>query len=129
MPLGLPLYWALLKKVIHSWLADYAPSMGAALAFYTLSSLAPLLLIAISVVGLIFGQDAARGEIESQLRALIGESGALPNERLDCPDPRLATVFWNDSCHWLFADGVAGWCLQAPPTALPVSFWWPPCLC
>ena len=68
--------WALLKKVVISWLDDYAPSMGAALAYYTLFSLAPLLLIVISVAGLVFGQDAARGEIELQLRGLMGEQGA-----------------------------------------------------
>jgi membrane protein len=69
-------HWALLKKVASSWLDDYAPSMGAALAYYTLFSLAPLLLIVISVAGLVFGQEAARGEIESQLRDLMGEQGA-----------------------------------------------------
>jgi membrane protein len=50
--------------------------MGAALAYYTLFSLAPLLLIVISVAGLVFGQEAARGEITSQLRDLMGEQGA-----------------------------------------------------
>jgi membrane protein len=69
-------WWRLLKQVGNSWLDDYAPSMGAALAFYTVFSLAPLLLIVISVAGLIFGEDAARGEIESQLRSLMGEGGA-----------------------------------------------------
>ena len=50
--------------------------MGAALAYYTLFSLAPLLLIVISVAGMVFGEDAARGAIALQLRALMGESGA-----------------------------------------------------
>jgi membrane protein len=50
--------------------------MGAALAYYTLFSLAPLLLIVISVAGLIFGEDAARGEITLQLRSLMGDAGA-----------------------------------------------------
>lgn len=76
MPLDLPLCWALLKQVTNAWLDDYVPSMGAALAYYTLFSLAPLLLIVISVAGLVFGQDAARGEIEWQLRALMGDAGA-----------------------------------------------------
>lgn len=76
MPLDLPLYWALLKQVFNAWLDDDVPSMGAALAYYTLFSLAPLLLIVISVAGLVFGQEAARGEIESQLRTLMGEPGA-----------------------------------------------------
>lgn len=76
MPFNLPLYWALLKKVFANWVDDDVPSMGAALAYYTLFSLAPLLLIVIAVAGLVFGQEAARGEIESQLRALMGEAGA-----------------------------------------------------
>ena len=50
--------------------------MGAALAYYTLFSLAPLLLIVISVAGFCFGEEAARGEIEVQLRAMMGDSGA-----------------------------------------------------
>jgi membrane protein len=68
--------WSLLKQTAQSWLDDYAPSMGAALAYYTLFSLAPLLLIVISVAGLIFGEDAARGEITVQLRSLMGDAGA-----------------------------------------------------
>lgn len=50
--------------------------MGAALAYYTLFSLAPLMLIVISVGGLVFGEEAARGEIEMQLRSLMGDGGA-----------------------------------------------------
>lgn len=76
MPPNLAHCWALLKGVTQAWLDDYVPSMGAALAYYTLFSLAPLLLIVISVAGLVFGQEAARGEIAIQLRALMGESGA-----------------------------------------------------
>jgi membrane protein len=68
--------WNLTKQTLQAWLNDYAPSMGAALAYYTLFSLAPLLLIVISVAGMIFGDDAARGEIALQLRELMGESGA-----------------------------------------------------
>lgn len=69
-------FWSLLKQTAVSWLDDYAPSMGAALAYYTLFSLAPLLLIVISVAGLIFGEDAARGEITLQLQSLMGDAGA-----------------------------------------------------
>ncbi|MDO8319016.1 YihY/virulence factor BrkB family protein [Rhodoferax sp.] len=76
MLIDLPLYWVLLKQVFNAWLDDDVPSMGAALAYYTLFSLAPLLLIVISVAGLVFGQEAARGEIALQLRALMGEPGA-----------------------------------------------------
>lgn len=70
------LYLRLLKQVGNSWIDDFVPSMGAALAFYTLFSMAPLLLIVVSVAGLAFGQDAARGEIQNQLQALMGARGA-----------------------------------------------------
>src|SRR5512140_1961528 len=69
--------WDLIKKSVVAWLDDYAPSMGAALAYYTLFSLAPLLIIAIAVAGLVFGQDAARGEIVAQIQGLIGRDGAI----------------------------------------------------
>ncbi len=68
--------WQLLKEAAQSWSDDYAPSMGAALAYYTMFSVAPLLLIVISVAGLVFGEEAATGEIFGQLRGLMGEDGA-----------------------------------------------------
>jgi membrane protein len=66
----------LLRAAGSAWLDDRAPTMGAALAYYTLFSMAPLLLIAISVAGAVFGIDAARGEILAQLRSLLGADGA-----------------------------------------------------
>jgi membrane protein len=68
--------WILIKAAASSWVDDYAQSMGAALAYYTMFSIAPLLLIVISVAGLVFGVEAARGEIVGQLRALTGQQGA-----------------------------------------------------
>jgi len=72
--------WRLLRDSALAWVDDYAPSMGAALAFYTLFSLAPLLLIVISVAGLVFGEDAARGAILGQLSGLVGEQSAATIE-------------------------------------------------
>ena len=69
--------WGMFRQMFEAWSDDYVPSMGAALAYYTLFSLAPLLLIVIAIAGLVFGQDAARGEIEAQLRSLMGEGSAL----------------------------------------------------
>jgi membrane protein len=65
-----------LKKAGNAWMDDHAQSMGAALSYYTIFSLAPMLLIAISVAGLVFGRDAAQGAVVEQLRALIGASAA-----------------------------------------------------
>lgn len=76
-PRGLAVaWWRLARQVATSWVDDYVPSMGAALAYYTVFSLAPLLLIVISMAGLVFGEDAARGEIQAQLQGLMGDSGA-----------------------------------------------------
>jgi membrane protein len=69
--------WVLIRKSIWAWLDDYAPSMGAALAYYTLFSIAPLFIIAIALAGLVFGQEAARGEIVAQIQGLIGREGAI----------------------------------------------------
>ncbi|MDO8447419.1 MAG: YihY/virulence factor BrkB family protein [Rhodoferax sp.] len=69
--------WDLTAKSVEMWVDDYAPSMGAALAYYTLFSMAPLLIIVIAVAGLVFGQDAARGEIVAQIQDLIGQEGAI----------------------------------------------------
>ena len=72
----------LLKVTFNSWLDDYAPSMGAALAYYTMFSIAPLLLIVIAVAGLIFGADAVRGEIVGQLAGMMGQQSASAIEGL-----------------------------------------------
>ncbi len=73
---------ALLKVTFGSWLDDYAPSMGAALAYYTMFSIAPLLLIVIALAGLVFGADAVRGEIVGQLAGMMGKEGAQAVEGL-----------------------------------------------
>lgn len=72
----------LVSRTIHAWIDDGAASMGAALAYYTLFSLAPLVLIVISVAGFVFGVDAARGEIFDQLRGLMGAPGAAVIQEL-----------------------------------------------
>ncbi|MGZ5157203.1 MAG: YihY/virulence factor BrkB family protein [Caldimonas sp.] len=73
-------WWALVKSAGAAWIDDYAPSMGAALSYYTVFSLAPLLLIVISIAGLVFGEAAARGEIFGQLHELMGKDAALAVE-------------------------------------------------
>src|SRR3954464_5210480 len=68
--------WELMKQSASAWSDDYASSMGAALAYYTLFSLAPLLLLVIGVAGLVFGSDAARGQVVGQLGGMMGQEGA-----------------------------------------------------
>lgn len=68
--------WLLTKAAASSWVDDYAQSMGAALAYYTMLSIAPFLWIVLSLAGMIFGVEAARGEIAVQLEGLMGREGA-----------------------------------------------------
>jgi len=74
--------WSLARRTVDAWTQDYAPSMGAALAYYALFSIAPLLLIVIGVAGYFFGDQAARGEIFGQIAGLIGPDGAHTVEGL-----------------------------------------------
>jgi membrane protein len=78
--MNLKAWWQLVKQAGESWIDDYAPSMGAALAYYTAFSLAPLLLIVIAIAGLVFGAEAARGEIFGQLTSLMGRDAAAAIE-------------------------------------------------
>lgn len=74
--------WPLFKQSISAWIDDFAPSMGAALSYYTLFSITPLLIIVISIAGLLFGADAVRGVIFAQLQSLMGEQGAQAIEEM-----------------------------------------------
>jgi membrane protein len=67
----------LCKDAAVAWVDDLAPSMGAAIAYYTAFSLAPLLVIVIAVAGALFGAEAVQGQIAAQLSGLIGRDGAL----------------------------------------------------
>jgi len=66
----------LLADVGREWSGDRVPRLAAALAYYALFSLAPLLVITIGVAGFFFGREAARGEIVAQFSSLIGRPGA-----------------------------------------------------
>jgi membrane protein len=68
--------WSLLKETVEEWQQDKVDRMAAALAYYTLFSIAPLLVIAVAVAGAVFGQEAARGEVVAQIQGLLGKAGA-----------------------------------------------------
>jgi membrane protein len=63
---------ALLREAGAAWFADNAPRFGAAFAFYTLFSLAPVLIVAVSVTGFVFGEQTAEREVVRQFQGLIG---------------------------------------------------------
>ena len=74
-------YWvksfiAILLASFKSWVDHRASSKGAALAFYTLFSLTPILILVISIGGYFFGEQAAKGQIISQIQGLVGPNGA-----------------------------------------------------
>jgi membrane protein len=64
------------KNAGSAWLDDRAPRIGAALAFYTALSLSPLLVILIAIAGFVYGEEAARGGLASQIQGLVGLRGA-----------------------------------------------------
>lgn len=68
--------FGLLKQAASEWNDDNAPTFAASLSYYTLFSVAPMLVIAVSVAGMVFGEDAARGQIQAQLTELMGSTGA-----------------------------------------------------
>lgn len=74
--------WSFLKQVFSEWNADNALMWSAALAYYTLFSIAPVLLIAIAIAGLVFGAEAAQGQIMGQMRSLVGADGATAIQEL-----------------------------------------------
>ena len=68
--------WNLCYETVNEWVNDRASRKGAALAFYTVFSLAPILILSIAIAGLFFGQEAARGEIFMQVKDLLGPDAA-----------------------------------------------------
>ncbi|MFZ0608420.1 MAG: YihY/virulence factor BrkB family protein [Xanthobacteraceae bacterium] len=68
--------WHLIRDAAGDWVTHKDGRQGAALAYYSVFSLGPVLVIAVAVAGLVFGQDAARGEVELQLRGLLGDTAA-----------------------------------------------------
>jgi membrane protein len=85
------------RAVLSAWSNDQCLRMGAAIAFYSMFSLAPLLAMAVMVAGVAFGVDAARSQIVSQIGGLVGQSGA------DTLQTMLDTAMINESRQWTSA--------------------------
>jgi membrane protein len=67
---------ALLKETVSSWSDDNVPRLGASLAFYTLLSMAPLLVVVVAIAAMAYGKQAAQGQLFWQIRGLVGTEGA-----------------------------------------------------
>src|SRR5262249_35679737 len=74
--------WELLADAARQWSRDRAATFGAALAYYTLFSLGPLLVVIATFAGLVWGTEAARHDISVELKSLLGGSGAQGVESL-----------------------------------------------
>lgn len=75
--IGLRDLFDMARAAVSAWSSDYAPSMGAALSYYTIFSIAPSLLIVISIAVLVYGEDAARGAVFYQVRGMMGDAAAV----------------------------------------------------
>ncbi len=86
--------WILLQESSEAWLADNAPSMGAALTFYAILSLTPVLIVATAIAGLGFWQKAAETEVLRYIQALVGEASArvLQSAMVDAHRPALGAL-------------------------------------
>lgn len=74
--MGLKTTWSVVREAGREWVNDNAPQLSAALAFYTILSIAPLFVIAVAIAGAVFRHDAATGALTDQLRGLLGDAGA-----------------------------------------------------
>jgi membrane protein len=72
----------LFQGAYEEWSADKAPRMGAALAYYSIFSVAPLLILVIVAAGMLFGEDAARGAVQAELQEFLGERTAAAIEEM-----------------------------------------------
>jgi membrane protein len=68
--------WPVVKDAGLQWVAHKDARMGAALSYYSVFSIGPLILIAVAIAGLVFGREAVQGQVTDALRGLLGESGA-----------------------------------------------------
>ncbi|HEX6960884.1 MAG TPA: YihY/virulence factor BrkB family protein, partial [Lacipirellula sp.] len=76
MKLGPKNLWRILKQTFSDWSEDKAPELGAALAFYTALSIAPLLVIVLGIAAFFLGEGAARGHVMSEMQSMVGQEGA-----------------------------------------------------
>jgi len=77
-----PTWWGIVKSAGLQWVGHKDARLGAALSYYSVFSIGPLILIVIAVAGLLFGQDAVRGEVTGTLKGLLGDTGAKAIEAM-----------------------------------------------
>src|SRR6266568_1357921 len=81
-PVSFKTLYQLIRDTFHDWSEDKVPRMGAAIAYYSVFSMAPLILTAIGIAALVYGRDAAQGAMSRELEGTIGPSAAQAIEGL-----------------------------------------------
>ncbi|RUR06449.1 YihY/virulence factor BrkB family protein [Legionella sp. km772] len=85
---------ARVKKVFDCWMQDRISTQAAALAYYTIFSLAPIILICISIIGIVYGKEAAQGQILAQIKGLIGTEAARQVQEIIVGANKPITAWW-----------------------------------
>lgn len=86
--------WTMLKETVNDYIEDEALSRGAAIAYFTVFSIAPMLVICIAIAGLVFGQEAAQGAIVGQLRGLMGDQAAQAIQTMIASAGKRSSGIW-----------------------------------
>ncbi|MEP6887234.1 MAG: YihY/virulence factor BrkB family protein [Nitrospirales bacterium] len=87
-------WWGLINETFAKWSADKAPRLGAALSYYTVFSLVPLLVLTIAIAGLAFGKEAAQESMMSQIESLVGpQSAAAIKQMLEIAEKPSSGMF------------------------------------
>ncbi|HEX5761477.1 MAG TPA: YihY/virulence factor BrkB family protein [Thermoanaerobaculia bacterium] len=92
--------WELTKETYLEWRRDDTLTLGAALAYYTIFSLAPLLVVVIAIAGSVFGRDAVTGQLVGQIQGLVGRQGA------EAVQTMIANAYREESGPWAAAVAV-----------------------
>ncbi|MCW1886026.1 YihY/virulence factor BrkB family protein [Luteolibacter flavescens] len=87
-------YFKTLKQTVTEFVEDDALRLSAALAYYSVFSLAPLLIIAIAMAGIFFGEEAVRGQLDDQLKSSLGASGAFAVQDMVANARKPETNLW-----------------------------------
>lgn len=90
--------FATVRDAVSAWLADGGPQQGASIAYYAIFAIAPLVLVLVSVTGLVFGPEAARGHVFGQIADVVGQAQAAAIEQL------LAAAHAKEDQGWLAAS-------------------------
>jgi membrane protein len=107
----------IIYRAAQKWSDNGGTAMGAALAYYALFSIAPLLLIAVHVAGVVFGEDAAKGQVHEQLQALMGDDIAKEVEKMVEIAGQPHETFWTPGISVIFLiAGALGAFLHARTT-------------